>query len=275
MALTTFQRSVCRLLADHRIASGESYVAGASALNELIAASRVSMDIDLFHDTDEALEASWDADRHLLETHRFEVRIIRERRAFVEAEVGKDHETVLVQWARDSAYRFFPLVTHPDFGLALHPFDLATNKVLALVGRLEVRDWVDLIHVCEHLQPLGYLAWAACGKDPGFSPASILEQAGRSSYSVAEVLTLAFATEPPDPSDLSRRWHAMLAIAKDVVEGLPPTEVGRCVLDRNGALFAGDTRSLRAALEREDLVFHAGRIRGAMPEIKAPPDSRR
>ena len=133
-----------------------------------MAASRVSLEIDLIHDTDEALEASWDTDRQLLETHGFEVHVIRERRAFVEAEVGKDRETVLVQWARDSAYRFFPLVTHPDFGLALHPFDLATNKVLALVGRLEVRDWVDLIHASDRLQPLGYLAWAAyCARSRG------------------------------------------------------------------------------------------------------------
>jgi hypothetical protein len=73
MALTELQRRVCRLLADHRIASGESYVAGAVALNELIAASRVSMDIDLFHDTDEALDVSWAADRRLLEAHHFEV----------------------------------------------------------------------------------------------------------------------------------------------------------------------------------------------------------
>lgn len=34
---------------------------------------------------------------------------------------------------------------HEDLGLTLHPFDLATNKVLALVGRLEVRDWVDVL----------------------------------------------------------------------------------------------------------------------------------
>jgi hypothetical protein len=32
------------------------------------------------------------------------------------------------------------LVEHPDFGLTLNPFDLATNKLLVLVGRLEVRD---------------------------------------------------------------------------------------------------------------------------------------
>ena len=34
MALTTLQREVCRLLADRRKASGESYVAGGAALNE-------------------------------------------------------------------------------------------------------------------------------------------------------------------------------------------------------------------------------------------------
>ena len=268
MALTNFQRSVCRLLADHRIASGESYVAGAAALNELIAAARVSMDIDLFHDTEEALDASWDADRHLLEKQGFEVRVVRERRTFVEAEVGKDRETVLMQWARDSAYRFFPLVSHPDFGLALHPFDLATNKALALVGRLEVRDWVDLIHANDRVQPLGYLAWAACGKDPGFSPDGILEQAARSTrYSVAEVLALAFAGEPPDPADLSRRWHAMLATAKQIVDSLPPAEVGRCVLSRQGFLFAGNVGDLRAALGRGELQFHSGRIRGALPQV--------
>ena len=269
MALTSFQRSVCRLLADHRIASGESYVAGASALNELIAASRISMDIDLFHDTEEALEASWDADRHLLETHGFEVRVIRERRSFVEAEVGKDRETVLMQWARDSAYRFFPLVKHPDFGLALHPFDLATNKVLALVGRVEVRDWVDLIHASERIQPLGYLAWAACGKDPGFSPMGILEEAARTArYSADEVHALAFVGTPPDPADLSQRWHAILAAAREIADMLPPAELGRCVLDGEGDLWKGGAHELRTALDRERLLFHAGRIRGALPQLK-------
>jgi hypothetical protein len=49
MALTDFQRAVCRLLADHRISSGESYVAGCVALNEIMATSRISRGSDLFH----------------------------------------------------------------------------------------------------------------------------------------------------------------------------------------------------------------------------------
>lgn len=97
MALTDFQRTVCRLLANHRILSGESYVAGGVALNEIMATSRISRDIDLFHDTVEALEASWAADRRLLEAHGFEVRVLRERPSYVEAEIGRRGEMVLME----------------------------------------------------------------------------------------------------------------------------------------------------------------------------------
>ena len=269
MALTDFQRTVCRLLADHRIASGESYVAGGVALNEMMATARTSRDIDLFHDTDEALEASWAADRHLLEDRGFTVVVIRERPSFVEAEVGKSGQSVLMEWARDSAFRFFPLVRHPDLGLTLHPFDLATNKVLALVGRLEVRDWVDLIHASERIQPLGYLAWAACGKDPGFSPLGIVQEASRSArYSADEVRTLAFAGQPPDPADLSRRWHAMLSTAREIIDALPPAELGQCVLGADGLLVTSGPAELRVTLASGRLIFHPGRIRGALPQIK-------
>lgn len=189
MALTPFQRRVCRLIARHRIESGESYVAGGAALNELLASPRLSRDIDLFHDTDSALASTWSQDRALLLAHGFDVRIVRDLPAPVEAEIALGPDAVLMEWARDSAFRFFPLVTHPDFGLTLHPIDLATNKVLALVGRLEARDWIDLILCSEQVQPLGYLAWAACGKDPGFSPA----YCGRRTTSFADRSTT-FAT---------------------------------------------------------------------------------
>jgi hypothetical protein len=53
----------------------------------------------------------------------------RERPSFVEAEIRGNGEAVRMEWARDSAYRFFPLIHHEELGLVLHPFDLATNKV--------------------------------------------------------------------------------------------------------------------------------------------------
>lgn len=89
MALTPFQRDICRLLADHRIRSGESYVAGGAALNEVLRASRVSRDLDLFHDTEEALEAAWQADRASLEATGYRLSVLRERGGVTPAPSGE------------------------------------------------------------------------------------------------------------------------------------------------------------------------------------------
>lgn len=267
MALTKFQRGVCRLLAEQRIASGESYVAGGAALNALLDAGRVSQDIDLFHDTEAALAATWPLDRAALERAGYVVEVLRERPAFVEAIARRPPDAVILQWTHDSAFRFFPLLEHPDLGLTLHPFDLATNKVLALVGRVEARDWIDIIHCDAAIQPLGYLAWAATGKDPGLSPDAILQEAARSArYSTSEIAALAFEGDPPDAALMSHRWHAMLKAAPEIIEALPPEFVGQCVL-RDRELFRGDALTLRAGLDRREIHFHSGSIRGAFPRI--------
>lgn len=67
MSLTHFQREVLQLIGEERKRSGESDIAGGVALNVLTAGLRRSRDIDLFHDTAEALQKSWDGDRRLLE----------------------------------------------------------------------------------------------------------------------------------------------------------------------------------------------------------------
>jgi hypothetical protein len=268
MALTDLQRRICRLLAANRIASGESYVAGGAALNELIGAARLSRDVDLFHDTTEALEATWRADRGLLESEGYSVVVLRERAGLVEAEVADAADRARLEWARDSAYRFFPLQEHDELGLTLHPVDLATSKVLALVGRLEVRDWVDIIASDARIQPLGYLAWAASGKDPGWGPAAIIEVAARTGrYSVDEVAELAFEGEAPDAADLASAWHRMLGLARETLDLLPPAEAGTCVLGRDGALMRASPAELAIALDAGEVRFHRGSIRGALPSI--------
>lgn len=269
MALTSFQRHVCRLLADRRRASGESYIAGGVALTEALATQRLSRDVDIFHDTTEAVSQSWDADRRLLEAAGITVLVQRERPGFVEAAVMRDGDRLTVEWVRDSAYRFFPLVEHEEFGLALHPFDLATNKVLALIGRTEARDWIDIIDCHRSLQPLGYLSWAACGKDPGFTPAGILAHAGRTAhYSQTEIDTLAFEGATPRADVLSRIWHAALDEAHAIVTHLPVDVVGTAVLHADGRLFRGRVAELVAAPTADPLQFHPGRIRGAWPRVR-------
>jgi hypothetical protein len=100
MAVTHFQSRILRRLAQQRRERGESYVAGGLALNALLSAPRRSRDIDLFHDTEAALAATWTADRGLLETSGYEVRTLHEAASFVEAIVSKGGERTAMQWAR-------------------------------------------------------------------------------------------------------------------------------------------------------------------------------
>lgn len=269
MALSPFQLRVCRLLADQRRRSGESYVAGGIALNEMLSGSRRSRDFDLFHDTEQAVAASWAQDRATLTAAGLVVEPLRDHPAFVEARVRGDGESALVQWSQDSAYRFFPLVEHETLGLTLHPFDLATNKVLALVGRREVRDWIDVVRCHEVVQPLGYLAWAAAAKDPGWGPLAIVEEAARSArYRQPDVDQLDFDGPPPSAADLSVRWHRAVDEARRIVDLLPAASAGRCVLDERGQLARASPEDLPEALSRNGIRFHEGRIRGAFPELR-------
>lgn len=237
------------------------------ALNALLGAPRISRDIDRFHDTQAALSESWASDRGTLTGNGFEVSVIRESPSFVEAFVTKGGARTALQWTRDSAYRFFPLIVDEQIGLTLHPFDLATNKVLALVGRLEVRDWVDVLSCDRDLQPLGCLIWAACGKDPGYNPKSLLAASARQHYSQAEVDTLEFEGSSPDASELGERWHEAQREASRIIASLPADRVGTCVALGGSELFRGHSDELATALEHGRLTFHAGTIGLSWPTV--------
>ena len=63
------------------------------------------------------------------------------------------HSSLKLEWAHDSAFRFFP-VEHDAFcGYRLHAADAAVNKMLAMAGRVEVRDFVDVLHLDEAGSP--------------------------------------------------------------------------------------------------------------------------
>jgi hypothetical protein len=265
MALTEFQREILRFLAPSRL-ERESYVAGGAALNTQILAPRRSRDIDLFHDTIEAVAKTVESDRALMEGHGFTLQFVREAPTFAEAVVKRGDQATLIQWVFDSAYRFFPLVTDEVLGLALHPFDLATNKVLAMAGRLEVRDFIDLISCCEHIQPLGYLVWAACGKDPGFGPPSLLQEIRRGGrYSQVEIDLLDFEGTPPNAGEVSRQWRQQLQAADAICELLPVESVGAAVVTDDGELCCLDAPALKNELKEKSIRFHQGTIGGAWP----------
>ena len=269
MAITEFQRTICQLISESRKKSGASYIAGGVSLNSVINSPRISHDIDIFNDSYEALQSGWENDKFLLASNKYDIRMLRERPTFIEAIVSKDTENIVLQWTCDSTFRFFPLVEHEYFGLTLHPVDLATNKTLALVGRLEVRDWIDMLSSHDKIQHLGLLAWAACGKDPGFTPMLILEEAAKSGrYSNAEVCSLIFENYVPNSSELSQKWKIALSEARLIIDALPANEVGKCVLNGNFELLSGNYNEIMCAIGNGEYSFHEGSIHGAFPTIK-------
>ena len=267
MALTEQQEEILRLLARNRIENPESYVAGGLALNYKLDTPRLSRDIDIFHDSNKAMVRSWEMDRDTLAANGFDVKPMRILEYFIEAEVSKDGRRMEVQWGTDSAYRFFPLQPDPVVGFTLHPLDLAANKLSALVGRTEPRDWIDVITAIRELQPFACLLSAACGKDPGFSPTSMLEYVARRRYNQVEIDEKIIPKGTYDAGELCRFWHEAVESTRKVLVDFPRAEVGKAVMTKDGKLFKGDDEALRSALAAGELEFHEGTIGGAWPRI--------
>jgi hypothetical protein len=59
------------------------------------------------------------------------------------------------------------------------------------------------------------------------------------------------------------------AVCRLIAELLPADEVGKCVLEQHGLLYAGSPDMAVADLAAGSLIFHEGSIRGAFPRIAA------
>ncbi len=141
----------------------------------------------------------------------------------------------------------------------LHLADLATNKVLALAGRWEVRDFVDTLYLDGSFASLGLLAWAAAGKDPGLTPGLIVEQANRFNRLRPEAFQEVLVAGPLDLVAMKTRWRESVEAARELVMALPPEEVGALYLD--GAGRPVDPRKVREARP------HYASLGGVLPRI--------
>lgn len=194
MALTDLQKRIMRRLSANR--SESSYLAGGVVLN--LNWPRRSDDIDIFHDTDEAVSGAALKDIADLEAAGFHVSVDVKAFGLFEATVSEDGSSTTIQWMSETKLRFFPLVRDEEWGLRLHQSDLAVNKVLAAASRRKARDFADIVAIAENMCPLGPLVMAAAGKPPCFSPQKIVEQI---------------------------RWHAQSIPDEDyaAIKGLPAT----------------------------------------------------
>ncbi len=211
MPLTAFQRRVLELLVRNR--SEASHFAGGVALNAADDSARYSRDFDLFHDAVEDLARASEQDVRTIEAAGLVVKKVNQSGAwerpasYRQAVISGREGEVALDWAHDSAFRFYPIMPDPQLGWRLHFFDLAINKALALSARTETRDYVDMVEFGRRY-PLEAIMWAACGKDPGFNPLSLLTMVLR--FARIDPATLEeIQARRLDPVALKMEWIAL------------------------------------------------------------------
>ena len=260
MPLTRFQAGLARLLAENR--SPDSYLAGGAAIHIEPNTSRYSNDLDYFQDSAERVAKAFDEDSRLMLDNGYQVTVDMQQPGYIRARVQKDGEATKIEWSHDSAWRFLPTLRHREYGYQLHPIDLAINKVLALVGRNEARDFVDTLHVNENVLSLGALCWAAAGKDPGFTPLSLIELLRRRGKYQPEDFDRLMLVEPVDLPAMKRKWMAALDSAEAFIRSRPAEEIG-CLY-----YSTGEKRFVEPGEDApEDLVPHYGGPGGVLPLI--------
>lgn len=261
MPLTKTQARVLGLIAANR--SPDSYLAGATVLHQGGDTPRFSQDLDLFHDLAESVALCAAADEVTLGDAGYEVRWILRTPTFHRAVVAIENEQLKLEWAHDSAFRFFPLEEDELCGWRLHFADAAVNKILALAGRSEVRDFVDTLHLHDTYLHLGALAWAGCGKDPGFTPVFLLERAGRHAAFTQADLDRLDLRKPLHLTEMKRKWLAALEQAYELVDVLPAEDLGCLYVDAAGV----PVTPVPGSSEFSNLIRHRGCIRGAWPRL--------
>ncbi len=263
MPLTEFQRALLATLA--AAPNDDRYLAGGAALHFAPHSTRYSDDLDFFHDSEARVAKAFAADRETLGRAGYHVDVEISLPGLVRALVHKGEHATRVDWAHDSAWRFMPLVRDPLGGLLLHPVDLAINKVLALAGRDEPRDFVDILFVHRQVLPLAALGWAAAGKDPGFTPLSLLELLKRRGRYHAEDFSRLQLAAPFDLASAKATWLAALADAEAFARARPPEESGCLYYSTRHGRFVVPDGATRLADQK--IVLHFGAPGGVIPRL--------
>lgn len=265
MPLTALQKDVLTILAGNR--SEESHFAGGVVLNAADDSARFSHGFDIFRELAEAVTRASDQDVRSLRRAGFGVETPSrygewEREStFRKARVRRGTEVLEIDWAADSVFRFFPIERDPQLGWRLHRFDVAANKALALSARTETRDYVDIVEL-HPIYPLSAICWAACGKDPGFSPLSLLKMMKRfARVNPAELDKI--KARALDPVALKMAWIEMSDEAEAqmirVADERPNLPIGVAFVDPTGhPRWIEDQPSLRV---------HPPSVRGCWPVV--------
>lgn len=264
MPLTGFQKKIALLLSVNR--TSDSHLAGGAALHFEPNTLRYSNDLDYFHDSVERVASAFALDEQLLKENGYTLSLEMKQPGYIRAQVEKKTGSTKVEWSHDSAWRFMPAIQDKTCGYRLHPIDLAVNKVLALAGRDEPRDFLDILYIHKEILPLGALCWAGAGKDPGFTPLSLLELLKRRGKYRPEEFSRLKLKKKVDLLTLKPTWRNIVESAENFIKSRPPNEVGCLYYSLTKKQFSAPSPGNSDQM-KEKYALHFGRPGGVLPNI--------
>ena len=161
--LTELQRRVRSIVAQLP-ESGVFALAGGAALIVSGIVARPTNDLDFFAPHPQRVEALLESAKAALQAEGLEVTTLSEGPTFARLRVKSGTEATNVDLASD--YRLMPALATGD-GLVLAEAELAADKVLALAGRAEARDFIDFEGLVARFD-IDELCELAASKDLGF-----------------------------------------------------------------------------------------------------------
>lgn len=203
--LTPLQEQVAAIVAS--LAEAESFaLAGGAALIARGDVHRQTRDLDFFGLTPDAVDRLVPAVDRALQKAGLVVRHIQENPGFARLIVESDDDRTELDLAADA--RLFPAEPGEPAPM-LSGQELAVDKVLAVFGRAEARDFVDLAAVAARYG-LDRLFELAAEKDHGFTPELFAEMAGRFSRLRPDE----FGLDPQQHEQLERKVIAWQELAR-------------------------------------------------------------
>lgn len=143
------------------------YLTGGTALSEFYFGHRRSYDLDLFTAEKDFIIRFFNVMQDLLLRMGYGFDVLRRFESFIELNVKKEKESVRVQLAYDSPFRF-EKPHASELGVHINDYrDIVTDKLLAFFGRWTHRDAVDLFFILKN-DSVDRLLQMAKQKDPGF-----------------------------------------------------------------------------------------------------------
>ncbi|MHB1931308.1 MAG: nucleotidyl transferase AbiEii/AbiGii toxin family protein, partial [Acidimicrobiales bacterium] len=172
--LSPLQERVARLVAE--VIEEEGFaLAGGGALVSRGDVDRHTEDLDFFGLAPDAVDRVGPLVKEALERAELAVNVVRESRGFVRLSVREGTDRTEIDLAADA--RLLPAEEGPIVR-TLAAEELAVDKVLAIFGRAEGRDFVDL-QALEPRYGLQRLFRLAAEKDRGFTPEVFADMLGR------------------------------------------------------------------------------------------------